>query len=189
MLLRNAFSIDVPADLVWTSLRDLEATAQCFPGATVTKIDDEHYDGTVQVRLGPMVVGYRAAITMVDWDDAARQAVMTAEARETRGQGSASARMAMTVAGDEAAQVEIESDLQITGRVAQLGGGAMQDVAEQLVAEFATNLHTQLAGASQEVAPRPGVAPPTARPINGFGLVVRTLWRRIRALFSGRSSS
>jgi uncharacterized protein len=201
MQLHNSFTLDAPVGAVWTTLRDLETTAQCFPGATVTKIDDEHYDATVQVRIGPMVASYHAAVTLVEWNDETRRAVMTAEAREMRGQGSASVRMTMAVTGERPTQVEIGSDLRITGRVAQLGGGAMQDVGEHLVREFATNLHERLAStppasivgavaadAGSSSAPSADSPLPAARPINGLALVLVAVWRRVRARLARTSS-
>ena len=67
--------------------------------------------------------------------------VLQAEGRDTRGQGNASATVTATLVGDGASTtVNIDTDLNITGKVAQFGRGVMADVSSKLLGQFADNL-------------------------------------------------
>jgi hypothetical protein len=52
-------------------------------------------------------------------------------------------------AGAEATDVEVRTDLAVTGKPAQFGRGVMQDVSDRLLQEFATCLESKLAGPAE----------------------------------------
>ena len=67
--------------------------------------------------------------------------MLQAEGRDTRGQGNASATVIATlVEADGGTVVKIDTDLNITGKVAQFGRGVMADVSSKLLGQFADNL-------------------------------------------------
>src|SRR5690606_38561646 len=139
-------------------------------------------------------------------DDAARRAVLEADVKEARGQGTARAKMEMevTAAGD-GASVAAVTDVQMSGRAAQMGAGLIEDVASRLVDQMAANLRALLAtapaasaaggaasatGGAAAGAGAPASAtpssppPPPAKPVNGFGLLLKALADRLRRLFT-----
>jgi hypothetical protein len=72
----------------------------------------------------------------------------------------------------------VKTDLNLSGAVAQYGraSGLIQDVASQLIGQFANCLKSKLAG--------PATAQPAApKPISGFALMIRVLLNAIRRLF------
>ena len=83
---------------------------------------------------------------------------MRVRAREQRGQGTAEATLGLAVAedGDGGSRATVTTDLMVTGRVAQMGAGIMQDVASSMVDDFAACLSARLGPARSAAAPRPG---------------------------------
>jgi carbon monoxide dehydrogenase subunit G len=190
--LEHAFEVAAPVETVWGLLLDLERVAPCLPGGEVTeKIDDRTYKANVKVKLGPMQLTYRGDITITEADEAERRTVMQAKASEARGQGTARATITTRLAAHEGGtRAEVTTDLDLTGRVAQMGRGIVSDVSNRLMGQFAECLSER---ASAEAAPAtaaaPAAAPQTpARPIGGMGLVVRVLLERLRRLLRRRSS-
>jgi uncharacterized protein with PIN domain len=57
----------------------------------------------------------------------------------------------MAVAEREAggSHVDVSADMLVTGRVAQMGRGVMQDVARRMIAQMAENMEAQLTGGEQ----------------------------------------
>ena len=55
---------------------DLQQVGGCFPGATVTEVNDERFAGTVKVKLGPIALVYSGSGSFVERDDAAHRAVI-----------------------------------------------------------------------------------------------------------------
>ena len=205
MEFQNRFNVDVPPDEAWTILTDIERIAPCMPGAKLTEVIDENtFEGTVAVRLGPVALTFAGTARFEERDDAGRSARVKAQGRDAKGRGGANAdvRFRLVPADGAATTVEIDTDLQLSGSVAQYGRGVgmIKDVATQLIDRFAAALHQQIladrqAAPQAETAPQaeaapPPAAPPTAKPISGFGLGLSVLWnalvRGLRRLFGIR---
>jgi hypothetical protein len=94
--------------------------------------------------------------------------VLIAEGAETRGQGTASATITATcLPHGSGTSVEIETDLKITGKVAQFGRGVLQDVSAKLIGQFADCLANNVlapATAAQSPAQTAETGPSTATP-------------------------
>ena len=59
MNLTARFTVPLPVGESWTLLQDMERVARWFPGATLGEAEGDGFNGTVRVKLGPMVVDYR----------------------------------------------------------------------------------------------------------------------------------
>jgi uncharacterized protein len=161
MKLTNEFTVAADPDTVWRALLDMEGVAGCLPGATIQATDEENkYEGSMRVKIGPMAVSYRGTATLTEVDEEARRAVISLRAREDRGQGTAMATITNAVQpADGGARVMAETDLHITGPQARFGRGVMEDVAGRVLDEFSSRLERQLAGggeAPDETAAGPG---------------------------------
>lgn len=140
MKLTHTFVAPAPAEEVWEALIDPERVAPCLPGATLTSVDGKTFSGEVKVKLGPVQLLYRGSGEFVEIDPVLRRAVMKAAGKDTRGNGTASAVVTFQV-GDS---VEVETDLSVTGRPAQLGRGLISEVSGKLVDQFAECLASTL---------------------------------------------
>lgn len=142
MKFENSFTVKAPIDDVYAVLLDVERVAPCMPGAEVLeRLGDDAYRVGVRVRLGPMSMVYRGQVEITERDPAAHTATMQARAKETRGQGTADAKMFMHLAEEgTGTQATIETDVQLSGRAAAMGQGMIADVSSKLVEEFAKNL-------------------------------------------------
>jgi hypothetical protein len=99
--------------------------------------------------------------------------------------------MRMRVDPDGAgSRVHVQSDLLVTGRVAQMGKGIMQDVASRMLAEMASCLATQLGepAAGDDASASPDDAAPVAAPANAAALVGPALLRRIGPLLAAAAA-
>ena len=205
MLLENSLKLAMPPDQLMPLLEDLERIAPCLPGASITeRVDDRTYKGRVTVKVGPVTVSYDGTMTVVEVDQQARRLVMRGEGRDPKGAGNAKATITMTVEDAEGGGSlgRIQSDVAITGRVAQFGRGLMQDVADRLLTQFAQCVESSLkevAGskapappgedASVPATPRPATAPvgpPPTQSVGMFGILLGVLWKRIRGIFGAR---
>lgn len=167
MRLENEFEVNAPIEEVWQVLEDVPRVARCMPGAELTSSDGNQHEGTVKARLGPMRVTYQGQATVTELDASAHRAAMTAEGRETRGQGRAKADVSLSAEEhDGRTKVTIATELDITGRVAQFGRGLLEDVSTQLIDEFAAQLEREVVGAEPAPAPA-GAGEPAAAEASG----------------------
>ena len=157
MQLDHEFTVPVPAAQAWPVLLDIDRIAPCMPGATVTKVDGDDFEGTVKVKVGPITVTYGGSASFLEKDESDRRAVIEARGRETRGSGTATARVtAQLFDQGESTRVVVNTDLSVTGKPAQFGRGVMSDVGGKLLGRFADCLAGQLAGEQHPAPRRPG---------------------------------
>ncbi|KAA0233050.1 MAG: carbon monoxide dehydrogenase [Actinobacteria bacterium] len=161
MELINEFIVPVSADEAWKVLTDVETIAPCLPGAQLQEIEGDEYRGVIKVKVGPITAQYKGRATFVEKDDVARRAVLQADGRDTRGQGNAAATItAELTESDGRTRVVVNTDLTVTGRVAQFGRGVMADVSAKLMAQFAENLQSRVLSSGGPADPEPQAAVP-----------------------------
>jgi carbon monoxide dehydrogenase subunit G len=145
MELKNDFHVSVPIDVAWAVLTDLERVAPCMPGAELQEVEGDEYRGVVKVKVGPISAQYKGIARFVEKDDEHHRAVLLAEGRDTRGQGNASATVtAVAIPDNDGTTVSIETELTITGKVAQFGRSVMADVSAKMLGEFADRLEADV---------------------------------------------
>ncbi|MEY2763308.1 MAG: hypothetical protein RLZZ43_1123 [Actinomycetota bacterium] len=154
MDLHHEFTVNVPVDEAWRVLTDLERIAPCLPGAQLTEVEGETYRGQVKVKVGPILAQFKGQASFVSRDDAAHTATLKGEGRDTTGKGNASAMITAELTAVDATSTRcvVNTDLSISGKVAQFGRGALADVSDKLLAQFVENLNQLIASAPPATA-------------------------------------
>jgi uncharacterized protein len=154
MDLTHHFTVPTSVDDTWAHFQDIASVAECFPGATVTSVDGDTFSGSVKVKLGPIALVYNGSGTFVEKDEAAHRFVVEAKGKDKRGNGTAGATVTLTMTpAGSSTDVEVVTDLSITGKPAQFGRGVMQDVSDKLLGQFVACLEQRLSGGSGAVVP------------------------------------
>lgn len=145
MKLENEFVVPANVETTWAALNDLEWVVPCFPGATLESVDGDSFTGSVKLKLGSISMTYQGAGTFTERDESARRVVMSADGRDSRGQGTAQATVTTSLQDEGGAtRVTVVSDLKVTGKVAQFGRGVMTDVAGKILTQFSECLAQNL---------------------------------------------
>jgi uncharacterized protein len=168
MKLENEFTVPASVDRAWEVLLDLERVAPCLPGAAIDGREGDAHTGTMTVKIGPITARYTGTVRIEEADEEARRAVMRAQARDARGQGTAAATITSTMEeAEDGTRVRVETDMRITGPAAQFGRGVMQDVSAKMMGRFAECLAGLMGEAEAPAAPEepaPAVEEPAAAP-------------------------
>jgi len=168
----NSFEVPLPPDKAWATLMDIQRIAPCMPGAQLTEmVDDRTFKGKVSVRLGPVALTFQGQASFEEIDDAAHTAKVKAQGADAKGRGGAQASVGFGLEpSGTGSKVLIHTDLQLSGSVAQYGRGAgmIQDLASQIIGQFAKNLAKQIE-ADQATAPAPAATAAPAAPNDGNG--------------------
>jgi carbon monoxide dehydrogenase subunit G len=201
----NSFDVPLPPAQAWGVLMDVRRMAPCMPGAQLTEIvDDKTFKGTVGVRLGPVALTFAGTAQFENIDAAAHRARIKASGTDAKGRGGAQALVDFSLKeAGTGSTVLVHTNLSLSGSVAQYGRGVgmIQDVANQIIRQFANALKAELA--KREAAPAapapaagpapqpsaPGAPPPVAKPISGFSLLLRALWSWLGRLLTGARPS
>lgn len=152
MEINNSFEVKAPIDIAWQTLTDLARIAPCLPGATLTSIEGDIYKGHVTVKVGPIVAKFGGQAIFQERNDTAHRAVLKGEGRDTTGKGNASAIITaqLEVVDATTTRCTVNTDLTITGKIAQFGRGALADVSDKLLKQFVVNLESTVL--AQEIA-------------------------------------
>ena len=170
MQLTHRFTVPTGVAETWAHFQDIASVAECFPGATVASVDGDTFSGSVKVKLGPIALVYNGSGTFVEKDEAAHRFVVDAKGKDKRGNGTAGAKVTlqMVAADGGATDVEVVTDLSITGKPAQFGRGVMQDVSDKLLGQFVACLEQRLSGPpapeEPEREPTVGIVPDETAP-------------------------
>ncbi|MBA2954406.1 carbon monoxide dehydrogenase [Nocardioides sp. MAH-18] len=159
MELTHRFTVPTGVAETWAHFQDIASVAECFPGASVTSVDGDSFSGSVKVKLGPIALVYNGSGTFVEKEEDSHRFVVDAKGKDKRGNGTAGAKVTlqMVSADGGATDVEVVTDLSITGKPAQFGRGVMQDVSDKLLGQFVACLEQRLTG--------PPTAIPTDEPV------------------------
>ncbi|MEV4514350.1 SRPBCC domain-containing protein [Dactylosporangium sp. NPDC049525] len=161
VLLEHSFTVPVPVSQAWAVLLDIERIAPCMPGAALTSFEGDDFAGTVKVKLGPVNLTFKGKGRFVERDETAHRVVLTASGADSRGGGTAAAKVTASLhdAGDAGTRVEVATDLDVTGKAAQFGRGLIGDVSAKLIGQFADCLAGKLAAGAPPPSEEPSQEP------------------------------
>lgn len=128
---------------VYAFLTDVPRVATCVPGVSdVATVGDDRYRGTLQVNVGPMRFRFMGEVAVVDREPD-RAATLRADGKDAS--GGVRATMVMTLADDgPGTAIAIASDVQVMGRLGELGQPVMKRKADDMVKRFGANLERAL---------------------------------------------
>ncbi|MGB3483858.1 MAG: SRPBCC family protein [Mycobacterium sp.] len=146
MQLKNEFEIDTDLEHTWELLTDIPRIMPCMPGAALDGVEGDDYLGNVKIKVGPIGAHFRGKARFTHKDDATHSAVISASGKDPKGQAAATAQIHARLEPVTAnrTRVLIDTDLDISGRMAQFGRGAIADVSNRLIGQFVTNLSALL---------------------------------------------
>ncbi len=186
----KTFVVRSSPEQVWSFLTDPERVARCLPGAAITgKLDDKTWQGTMTVKVGPVSSSYKGKVAFEKLDPSSRTAEIVAQGQDVRGRGGADLRLTSTLAQKAPGETEVTttSRVNITGILAQMGRGMVQDVSDQMFQIFSQRVRAELESAAPAAAvpaapptaaPLPAAAPSVPEPLDVGALGARALVRR-----------
>ena len=146
MELNNEIDVNAPIQEVWEAFNTPERIAPCLPGAELQEVDGNNFNGLVKIKVGPITAQYKGTASYLEKDEDAQKVVIKGDGRDTRGAGNASATITaqLSKVSSDVTNVNVRTELTITGKVAQFGRGAISDVSGKLMTQFAQNLEKLL---------------------------------------------
>ena len=146
MELNNEIDVNAPIQEVWEAFNTPERIAPCLPGAELQEVGGNNFNGLVKIKVGPITAQYKGTASYLEKDEDAQKVVIKGDGRDTRGAGNASATITAQLSeiSPDVTNVNVRTELTITGKVAQFGRGAISDVSGKLMTQFAQNLEQLL---------------------------------------------
>ena len=183
--INKTFQIDRPIKEVWDFISDPNKIVTCVPGAKLTgSIDEKTYEGTVNMKIGPVVTAFKGKIELTKLDEANYTMEINGKGVDTKGKGSANMVLAGMLENSDGKTTTVTNnmDVSITGKLAQFGSRMIVNVADQVFKQFLNNFRNQM----ESVTAGPEKAEQTieeAKPLNAISIFFTMLWTSILRLF------
>ena len=182
MELSDSFTVARPIDEAWSLLCDPVRIAPCVPGAHLTEVVGDDHHGVVNVRLGVLAARFTGVATF-EHDVERHRIIVKAKGDGNQGEAEAHITARLEALSDDETQVNVDSDLQMEGRLAQLGRGIITEVSTTLTAQFADNLAASTAAESvlgaDAFAPERGVTMPEPEALDLLDAARRPIMKRL----------
>jgi uncharacterized protein len=190
----KTFVVKAPAAAVWEFLIEPQRVARCLPGAAISeKLDEKTYNGAMTVKVGPVSSSYKGKVIFERLDPATRTAEIVATGTDVRGRGGADLRLTSSVKEIAPGETEVTavSLVNITGILAQMGRGMIQDVSDQMFQVFSERMRAELESAAPPSPSPDAAAPPPAAagapPASGEALDLGSLGARVAGRAAARA--
>ncbi len=179
----KTFQVQQPIEQVWRFLSDPRKVAPCLPGAQITEaVDDRTFKGTITVKIGPVSTQFKGEVKLERLDQQNYEMELAGMGQDPRGGGGATMRMTGKLQSLPAGGTEVTgtTDVAVTGRLAQFGARMMDDVSNQLFAQFTkafqARLEEEATAAAPDPVPDPTPAPaPDPEPIKAIPLILNVI--------------
>jgi uncharacterized protein len=187
MKIEKSFELQHTRELVWSRMNDVYLVARCLPGASIVEdLGGHRYKGRMSVKVGPMAAAFDGEVA-IDSQPQAWTAIISGKGADARSSSRATGAMTYRLSEGSAAgatRVEVASDINLAGPLAQFGKGAvMQEVANRITAEFVRNFEAALSSSPGQAAPSEGVS---GQSLDAGNLLWSILRERFLALFRKR---
>lgn len=168
----KTFVVNAAPDAVWSFLVDLPRVARCLPGAAIgERLDERTSTGTMTIKVGPVSSTYKGKVVFERLDAAARTAELVASGQDVRGKGGADLRLTSSLKALPGGQTEVTavSLVNVTGILAQMGRGMIQDVSDEMFQIFSERMRAELESGGAAAGGGAAAASPAAPAVPGPG--------------------
>ena len=141
--------IPVAREPLWDFLMDVPKVARSLPGVeAVSRIDDDNYQGTLKVRVGPISLNLQGKIIVEERSRENWRAALRAEASDRMAAGAVRGRTSLQLKeiGPKETELLVETDVNILGKIGEFGQPIIRKKADQMLQEFVENIKKQLSG-------------------------------------------
>jgi carbon monoxide dehydrogenase subunit G len=187
--LEKTIPLQATPNEAWRLLGDVSRVAECVPGARVTEqLDETHYRGEVRLKIGPAAATFQGEIEVKRLEADKHELQLIGKGKDARGTSSATMDLTASLRDDGAGGSELHgvSAVSVTGKMASFGGRMLNQVAEQILDQFAANFSTRVTAMGEGAAAEKAAAEIADSPkeLHAFALFWRVFVDFFRSLFA-----
>ncbi|MEI4196476.1 CoxG family protein [Roseovarius sp. E0-M6] len=155
MELVDSVSINQSRDVVWRALKNPDILREAIPGCeALEQVDDSHMSATVSLKIGPVRARFFGEVAFCEIDEPEGM-VLTGDGKGgAAGFAKGSARVTLEEAGPAETLLTYTANVQVGGKLGQLGARLIDSTAKKLARQFFTdfNAAVSLSGEPSETA-------------------------------------
>ena len=159
MKLEGEYVFEAPVADVWSALMDPKVLAAVMPGCEKLDVVEGHYEGELNIKMGPISGQFAGKVTLEDVDEP-RSYKMIVDGRGAPGFVKATATVKLEPEG-EGTKLVYAADAQIGGKIATVGqrlvDASAKAIAKQALEGLHDNVKARRAAKAEPAAPPPPV--------------------------------
>jgi carbon monoxide dehydrogenase subunit G len=122
-----------PREEVYMMFRDPDVLASALPGTqALTKVDDQHYEGTMNVRIGMVSGAFSGKLEVAD-EMAPERCTLIVDGRGAPGFAKGTGKVVFTEQADGTTLLNYSGDVQIGGTIASVGQRMIDSVSKSMI--------------------------------------------------------
>jgi uncharacterized protein len=122
-----------PREEVYMMFRDPDVLASAMPGTqALNKIDDQHYEGTMNVRIGMVSGAFSGKLEVAD-ENAPESCTLIVDGKGAPGFAKGTGHVHFTDQGDGTTLLKYSGDVQIGGTIASVGQRMIDSVSKSMI--------------------------------------------------------
>jgi len=173
MQLTHRFRLPAPVEEVFQAFSRLERLASCVPGASIDEQGEDGLTGSLAVKLGPTPLHYTGTARYRDVSRLRHRLVLELHGRDSRRHGSALVVLTAHLHGHgPTTDVELETELELTGAAARYGTTVLCEAADRLIDQSSRALAARLAPETTSALPGTETGAVQVRPVRRVAPVV-----------------
>ncbi|MGA3249477.1 MAG: carbon monoxide dehydrogenase subunit G [Paraburkholderia sp.] len=129
MKLTDQCILPASPEAVWRALNDPAVLQACMPGCkSLERLDDRHFESTVQIRVGPVAATFKSNVELSDLDPPRAYTIAGRGNAGAVGFAKVTARVKLEPQGDATALV-YDAEVEIGGKLMSVGSRLIQSAA------------------------------------------------------------
>jgi carbon monoxide dehydrogenase subunit G len=129
MKLTDQCILPAPPEAVWRALNDPAVLQACLPGCkSLEKVDERHFESTVQIRVGPVAATFKGNVELSDLEPPRAYTIAGGGNAGAVGFAKVTARVQLEPQG-EATVLVYDADVEIGGKLMSVGSRLIQSAA------------------------------------------------------------
>jgi carbon monoxide dehydrogenase subunit G len=167
MELKGVQRVPGSRDHVWAALNNPDVLRQCIPGCeSVEKLSETEFTAKVLMAIGPVKARFGGKIQLTDLNPPGECTIVGEGSGGAAGFGRGRAKVLLTEPEPGFTEIAYDADLQVGGKLAQVGARLIDSTAKKLTLEFfnrfATAVPPEGAAAAAPAVEGEAVAAPVA---------------------------
>lgn len=161
MLIKNERLLPCGQAQAWAALNDEAVLQACIPGCeSLQRLAPEQLEAVVAAALGPVRARFKAKLGLQDIRPPQGYSLVFEGQAGAAGFSKGTARIELLSEGETQTLLRYEAQVQIGGKLAQIGSRVIEAAAQKIIGEFFARLEAQLAAAQvpAEAAAQPAAA-------------------------------
>jgi carbon monoxide dehydrogenase subunit G len=151
--IKDSIGIEMPREIVFSALTDVEILEKCIPGCeSLEALDEMKYSATILSKIGPLKLRFKGQAQLSDVTEPESYTIEGQGSGGPAGRAKVTARVTLKDVNNSTI-LTYDVNAEVGGKLAQLGGSLIKNTALKLATQFFEALNESLVNSNRKPPP------------------------------------